>query len=473
MDDLNTLTIEDFRGGIVEQGRRGPRGSFRFGYGLNIRDGENTLKCQQKLKKDSSTTVTDLPLVMIKGSDGNKYAFGDTGKIYRKIGTGAWALVYTDADGKITGAYEYTSTTNTFIFYATQTKLKKITLANAGGTWSGNITTVGTFTTGSADDYHTMWEATGVLFVADGQLLAIYDYNDATNFSALRLPTKEQMYTLRDRNDRVIMGTKKGILYQWDRLADSWFGKKDVQAGTINAMEWLEGGAVLQVGDNGNLKYWNLAESYPFKRIPDTSNSLPNGICIHNELVHIGMNGGSKNGVYTIGRYDKNDPIALNLEYIPSHGKLTGTTIGALLSDDDDLYVAWKDGSTYGIDIIDHSNKAPAVYESMVLNMGKPQLDKLVEIIKIETLALPENCSYTVKWRSSQVTGNEDADGWNQCDTEDGGATTWDEEDTAKSVWKCGAQGETYEIRIELTPNGNNTPEIRSINSYFDFLNSL
>lgn len=474
MDDLDVLTIDDFRGGIVEQGRRGPRGSFKFGYGLDIRNGENTLKCNQKLKKDSSTVVTDLVLTMVKGSDGNVYAFGDTGKIYRKS-SGSWALVYTDADGKITGASQFTSTSGTYILYSTRTKLKKITLANAGGTWTGNVVEVGTFTNGNTGDYHTMWEGIGVLFAGDGDRLAMYDYDDVANFSALRLPTGQRIKTLRDRDDRIIQGTvmstfSKGYIFQWDRLQDSWFGKRDSQGNGINAMEWLEDGAIVQVGNNGNLKYWNLSNFTPYKKIPGTLNAYPSGITIHSEIVHIGMNGGTKNGVYSVGRYDKNDPISINLEYVPSHGKLTGTEIGALLSDGSDLYVSWKDGTTYGIDVIDHSNKAPAVYESMLLNMSKPKDDKLVEGIKTETIALPENCSYTIKWRSSTLTGNEDADGWNQCDLEDGAETSMDTEGSTSAIFKCGGQGETIEIRVELTPSGNDTPEIRSINAYFQFL---
>jgi len=478
MDNTETLTINSFRGGIVEQGRLGPRGAFQYGQGLDIRSGEDSLKCQQSLKKDSGSVVTDLPLAIFPSSDGAIYAFGDTGKIYRKSG-GTWTLKYTDGDGKITGAIEYVSTAESWILYATQTKLKKITLTNAGGTWSGNITTVGTFTNGLSGNLHTMWEALGVIFILDGDTVALYDYQDVANFSALLLPTGTQATTIKDRGsstDRVVIGSGsvlgKGNIFQWDRLADSWFGKKDSQGRVINAMEWLEGGLLAQVGGNGQMKYWNLNEFYPFKRIPGTDTSNPGSSCIHNSIVHIGMNGGTKNGVYTVGRFDKNDSISLNLEYIPSHGKLTGTEIGAVNSDGETLYVGWKDGSTYGIDIIDTENKAPAVYESMLLNMSKGQMDKLVEVIKIETISLPAGCSYAVKWRSSVLTGNE-VDTWNVLDLRNGSDFDQDVDGSTGGAFKCGGQGETFEVRIDLTPNGNLTPEIRSINLYFDFLNGI
>jgi len=473
MENLNVLTISDYRGGIIEQGRKGPYGSFKFGYGLDIRSGENTLKCQQALKKDSGSVVVDLPLVIIKGSDGYKYAFGDAGNIYRKKTT-TWEKVYTDGDGRISGAVEYTSTSGTYILYATPSNVKKITLANAGtqSDWTSYLTTVGAFTNGSTEDWHTGWEGIGVVFFMDGDRIFEYDYADAYNANALRLPTHQGAKTIRDRNDRIVMCTGLGYLFQWDRLADSWFGKKDSQAGVVNAFEWFEGGALAQVGQKGNVKFWNLNEFYPFRRIPGTQTSYPGATCIHNEIIHMGMNGGAKNGVYAIGRFDQNDPISINLEYIPSHGKLTGTEIGALCSDGDDIYVGWKDGTDYGIDVTDQDNKASAIYESLRLNMSKEQMDKLVSIVKIEMLSLPDGCSVTVKFKSTTLTGNEDADGWNQAELE-GGDTSVDTAGATEGIFQAGAQGETYEVRVELTPNGNDTPEILSINNYFSFLNAL
>lgn len=470
MDGYNTLTINDFRGGIVEQGRRGPRGSFKFGQSLNIRDGENTLKCQQALKKDTGTTVTDLVIAMVRTSNGRIFAFGDTGKVYRKH-SGTWSLVYTDPDGRISGAAEYKTTNNTYLFYATSTQLKRISISDAAGTW-GTPTTVGTLTNGAT--WHSMRDAIGTLLVADGDLVGIYDFEEAFNNAGLRLPSGSLIRTMRDRKNYVYLGDRndalsRGILFVWDRLADSWIDKEDSQGNGINAMEWYEDGAVVQVGDNGQIKYFNLNTLSPFKRIPETKNSYPGAITIHKELVTIGMNGGTKNGIYTLGRHDVNDPRALNLEYIPSHGKLTGTEIGALLSDGEDLYVSWKDGTTYGIDVIDHDNKAVATYESMRMDMSRPQLDKLIETIKLETMPLPEGTSVEVYWKSSA-----DGEDWKQAQLQDPATNTKVNTMTSangrKGIFAVGGQGEEYEVRLRLTPNGNNTPEVLTINSFFSFL---
>lgn len=478
MDDLDTLSIENFNGGISPLASKGVRGAFAFGRGLNIRE-NNTLKCNQALKKDSSTTVTDLVLAMFKGSDGKTYAFGDTGKIYRKS-SGTWALVHTDADGKITGACEFKSTSNSFILYATRTKLKKITLANAGATWSGNIVEVGTFTNGIDGDFHTMRVAIGVVIINDGDVLAMYDYEDAFAATALRMSTGTKGRCLLDRNDRVIVGGKElddGKFITWDRLADSWNSKKSAQGAQVNAMGFLEAGVMAQVGDAGKLKYWNFGDTVPLTTIPGTANAYPGAVAEYNTITHIGMNGGAKNGVYSLGRLDLNDPRALNLEYVPSHGKLTGTEIGALCNDGTDLLVSWKDGSTYGIDIIDNANKAVAVYESLKLNMGKSNMDKLIRACKILLAEpLPAGCTVALKYRATRVTAEEaaadDADGWVP--------TTMSDERSAingtgesKGIFNLEGQGEKVEIQITLTPSGNTGPEVDSAHISFSFDNSI
>jgi hypothetical protein len=454
------------------------RGAFAFGRGLNIRE-NNTLKCNQALKKDSSTTVTDLVLAMFKASDGKTYAFGDTGKIYRKS-SGTWALVHTDSDGKITGACEFKSTSNSFILYATQTKLKKITLANAGATWAANVVEVGTFTNGIAGDFHTMRVAIGVVIVNDGDVLAMYDYADAFAATALRMSTGTKGKCLLDRNNRVIVGGKEnddGKFITWKRTDDSWEDKKSAQGSEVNAMGFLEAGILAQVGGAGKLKYWNFCETVPLTTIPGTGSAYPGAVAEYGTITHIGMNGGTKNGVYSLGRLDLNDPRALNLEYIPSHGKLTGTEIGALCNDGTDLLVSWKDGTTYGIDIIDNSNKAVAVYESLKLNMGKSNMDKLYRMVKLLLAEpLPAGCTVGLKYRATKVTTEEaaadDADGWVPTTMSDDRSTINGTGET-KGIFNLEGQGEKVELQITLTPSGNTGPEVDSAHVGFTFDNGI
>ena len=223
---LDVYTIRDWRGGIADEVARGVRGSFKFGYGLDVHGEENTLKCNQKLKKDSGTIVTDLILAWVPATDGNLYGFGDTGKIYERTAAGVWSVVYTDPDGKILGAAEYehkdgSATYRANLVWATQTKLKRIYIA---GDWATDVVTIGTFAEGVAGDWHTMRMAVGVLMICDGHYIAMLDYEGAFNNKALDIiPGNVSSYLL-DMNDQVIIGSieraksKQGWLWTWDKI---------------------------------------------------------------------------------------------------------------------------------------------------------------------------------------------------------------------------------------------------------------
>lgn len=472
MDDYIVFPMTDFRGGLSTEANRGPRGAFYGGYGVNIRSGDNTLKCNQKLKKDSSTTVTDLVLAGFRASDGKQYAFGDTGKIYRKS-SGTWSLVYTEAGGKITGAAEFTHNDGAgnyvpYLVWATQTKLRQTKLSD---TTFAAVADVGTFSKGSASYPHTMRVAAGSLMVCDSNFTALLDYEGAFNAQGLNIAAGNNGKSIWERNDTVIIGTDgsaepEGWLFSWDGFAASWIFKRPAQGPSVNAMLPLEGGLLLQVGTQGHLRFFNYAEVSPLTQIIHSGWAYPGGMSEFNTIPHIGMNGGTMNGVYSIGRLNKNDVVALNLEYIPSHGKFTGTEIGAIWKDGTDLYVSWKDTTTYGIDIIDTANKATAVWESLENDLKRPDMEKVVRILKIMAKdAIPTGCSVTPKIRASR-----DSD-WVALDSEDGETTLIAGD--MKRIFNSENMGEIFQIQLTLTPSGNLTPEITGIIAFLDQDNSL
>lgn len=472
MADYITLPITDFRGGLSPEANRGPRGAFYGGYGLDIRNGDNTLKCNQALKKDSSTTVVDLVRVGFRAPDGNNYAFGDSGKIYKKS-AGTWSVVYTEAGGKITGAAVFTHNDGAgnyvpYLVWATQTKLRQTKLSDTG---FASVTDAGTFAVGSATYPHTMRVAAGSLMVVDSQYVALLDFENAFNAQGLNIAAGNNGNTIYERNDTAVIGTvgsadPEGWLFTWDGFQDSWIIKRPAQGSAVNAMMPLEGGMVLQVGTLGHLRFFNYADVSPLTRVLNSGWAYPGGMCEYNTIPHIGMNGGTQNGVYSIGRLNKNDVVALNLEYIPSHGKLTGTEIGAIWKDGTDLYVSWKDGSTYGIDVIDQSNKAVAVYETLENDLKRPDMEKVVRLLKlIGKTTIPTGCSVTPKIKASR-----DSD-WVELDSEDGETSMIAGDD--KRVFNAENVGEIFQIQLTLTPHNNDTPEISGIMAMLDMDNNL
>lgn len=700
MDDLNRLTIKTFRGGISADEDKGPVGAFRYGQGLNIHEGQDSLKCNQKLKADTlgdGEVWGDLPLVIVPASDGNKFAFGDTGKIYRKK-DGEWVEMY-DMSSKISGAVEYESSTGIWLLFGTVTTLYKILLRHAsnlddwtdrivevgdfkgaaeitptfktgyaaskygyimkgiispsgdvppevvasaknnasgssttisasitvpnkpnllmiifagtyngtglsgvtvggdaatnisGGTGSSGSFNIGfgmyrfiptagaktvtatfssgvtnrflyivvvegahqaspvtgfttgfplsipatsietdlaetadnqmrlclfaaeqtTFTTiadgqilvqtantGSAgtealyykmpfeaeDNIHTGRKALGDAIFCDGQRLTLYDYQDSFNNEALTLPDGTNGSVLLDYSDEgvarvavVAQSSAGSLMITWDGLADSWLTKKTLKSSDVFNMGFLEGG-ILALTENGSLKYWNFSDSYPFKEVPGIESGLPGAVAEYKGKSHFGWSG-SKGGIYSVGRNERSRPIAINLEYVPSP-VLAGDAVqadmeyGALASDGEELYVAWKyndgEADVFGMDIVDQSNKAPAIYESLKMDGGRPESEKGYKQVKVVAETIPTGCSIVAQYRSTRLSGSEE-DGWNDAEMSDGGTAMVAGD--IKGVFDIEAYGEEYEVRLQLNPSGNNTPEVKSVTTFFDFDNDI
>ena len=481
---MNAYRIQGYRGGIADDPYQGVREAFRFGYGLNIRGEENTLKCNQRLKEDlgSDTFITDLILFYVPASNGNLYGFGDTGNVYRKQGgAAAWELVYADANGKITGAAEYTNNDGSdnyapYLYWATETNVSRIKLS---GTWATDVEHNWQTLDGDPS-WHTMSEALGVLLICDNKDLAMVDYEGGFNLDAVDLPRSHRNKCLLGLDQLVVFGSTKGDkveegwLWTWDKIQPSWIQRRMVAERGINAL--LQGEfLMIQAGVRGGLYFWDTSSLLRIKKLPGEFAWVnPGGVTIMGGLPLLGVNGSNKCGIYSYGRLNKNDPYALNLEYIPSHGKFENVLIGALTMYEDRIYCSWKDGTTFGTDVLDSDNKAEARYEGLVFDGGESFTQKGFRQIKVVTKPLPRDCSIEVFFKVNQQTD------WQKATMQDG-SELFDHEGRSKAIFSIETggneddpgSGEEYELAMNLHPNGNDTPEIISATTYFEPLGVL
>ena len=481
---MNAYRIQGYRGGIADDPYQGVREAFRFGYGLNIRGEENSLKCNQRLKEDlgSDTVITDLILFYVPASNGNLYGFGDTGNVYRKQGgAAAWELVYADANGKITGAAEYTNNDGSdnyapYLYWATETNVSRIKLS---GTWATDVEHNWQTLDGDPS-WHTMSEALGVLLICDNKDLAMVDYEGGFNLDAVDLPRSHRNKCLLGLDQLVVFGSTKGDkveegwLWTWDKIQPSWIQRRMVAERGINAL--LQGEfLMIQAGVRGGLYFWDTSSLLRIKKLPGEFAWVnPGGVTIMGGLPLLGVNGSNKCGIYSYGRLNKNDPYALNLEYIPSHGKFENVLIGALTMYEDRIYCSWKDGTTFGTDVLDPDNKAEARYEGLVFDGGESFTQKGFRQIKVVTKPLPRDCSIEVFFKVNQQTD------WQKATMQDG-SELFDHEGRSKAIFSIETggneddpcSGEEYELAMNLHPNGNDTPEIISATTYFEPLGVL
>ncbi len=473
---LNAYRIKGFRGGIADDAYKGVAGAFRFGYGLDIRNGADTLKCNQALEKDSGSVVTDLILFFVPASNGKLYGFGNTGNIYSKdTPASAWVLRYTDPDGKIMGASEYTNNNGSgsyvpYLYWATETKLKRIPFS---GSFPGGVETFGTLNGDPA--WHTMTIAVGVLQICDGRYIALVDYEGNFNNQALDLIAGNRTKTLLPQDQIAIIGSTKGDkieegwLWTWDKQQPSWILRRMIAEKGVNAMIQTDF-IMVQAGISGGLYYWDTVNILRFKAFPGGGWVNPGAAANLKGVALMGVTGSDKCGLYSYGRLSKNEPYSMNLEYVPSHGKLTGVEIGAVTVYGDQPFASWKDGSTYGVDTVDPDNKADARYEGLVFDAGEPELQKGFRHIKLLTKPLPSQC-----WLKTYYRINEQGE-WKQAYLEDG-ADSFDKEGNTKVVFTVETgdeeeeekgKGETFELAFDLHPSGNNTPEIVAASTYFE-----
>ena len=405
---------------------------------------------------------TDLILFFVKATDGNTYGFGNAGHIYRRYTDGYTRMVYTDSDGGIKGAVEKPSSAGgTYLQWATDTKVKQKPLPGAGD-WS-DVTTVAQNLTGA--DWHTMKQIGGANYIANSSKLALVGYDDSFTNEALDLIPGNIVKTLLERNGRAVIGTFK-----------SGYPNKGTN-GMLDAEQPLS-----QIGDDGELFFTNFTDSMPVKRFPGGGRVNPGGVSNEVDQIEIfdwvfgadswvdkqtmgnmslwgvfGADSG-KNGIYTYGRKNKEQPFTMNLEY-----EMDVDEIGAVATVDGVTIASYRDGTDFGVRAVDPDIKATGTWEGLefrapIKNAERPTTFTHVEVFMDE---LPVGCSVYFYYQK-----NKSGD-WVQAYTADGNlafTTTGGK----KATFRIGAEMDIYEPRIIMTPSANITPEIFRITTYFN-----
>jgi len=118
---------------------RGISGWFKEGSkNVNVRGENDVLTCNQALKLESTTAVVGLIRWFVPCTDGNTYGFDGSGNIYKRTSSAVWTLVYTDADGAITGAAEWSSVDGSkYLYWTTATKLHRKLIP--GTNWTTDV----------------------------------------------------------------------------------------------------------------------------------------------------------------------------------------------------------------------------------------------------------------------------------------------------------------------------------------------
>lgn len=463
---VKLFVIDSFDGGISDFYDRGPRGSFKFASGLDIRDKRDSISCSHGFTTIGSGVITDLILWLVPASDGNSYGFGDSGKIYKIDSSDNVTQVY-DAGSKILGAAEwFNDQGDSFLYWVTSTSLHRKKLGT--GVWTDVDATVNGQTYPKTDldsaTWHTMVEALGELMIANNDKVAMVGYDDSYTKEALLLTPSQEVTALLERDNLLLVGTKRtdqkeaGYLFTWETTALSWLQKRKIPTKGINAMIDTEM-TLMQGGDNGDIYFSDLANVMPITQFPSGGQVNPDGVDSYKGMALFGVFGGDsdKTGIYTFGRKAKNAKIALNLDY-----PITADEIGSVKVINGEIYVSYKSGSSYYLKKVVSTSRLTGVYESLELEAPSlpPTSATLWKHVRVYMDKLPSGCSVSCEYQLDRSGTWVDAELM-------GDVATFSTANGTDAIFNVGANAKIFQFKLTLTPSGTDSPKINKVEVAF------
>lgn len=463
----------DFSGGLADSDIIGIESSYAESVGLDIHSIPRVLKVNQKLTKNSgdtgATKVNDFCKYSINSSDGNTYWFGDTGYIYKRTSAGVWSTVYDDVE--ILGALEF----NGYFYWATATKLHEMIIT---GNWTTDVDSVATWPkTLDTASFHPMIQQGLYLFIGNNRKIASVD--DIGTFTSQGtpdvtldlLPITYSIKCLARFGIDLLVGTYNVsnnqicVINRWDCASPSYISYDDIPELSINAFMPVENIMFAQCGTAGNIYYYDGSELNLYKTIKgDYLNKM---MTVHSGsprtfggLSMFGVSNVSSNpcllGVYSLGHHDKNYPIVINLEYVISQNKTSSIEVGAMNTVNQYLFVAWKDGTTYGVDVIDYANKYSGAYFKTLAIGGNRNLRKDFTEFFLAYKSKPANTDFTLYYDKNYAGTFADA------------ITLIDETDYNKLRSQQTVEAGTIALKVAFTVSGNLSSELEELGLIFD-----
>jgi hypothetical protein len=470
------IVIRDINlGGLADSNYQGAANSYAESVGLDIHSAPGLIKVNQKLTKNSGTTVTEFCKWAVSCSNGETYWFSaDSGKIWGRTSAGTWALRYTTSaaagESKCLGAMEF----NGYIYWATQSRLHRIDTTSAlTADWTGVAANWATFTNTDAS-YHPMWEVNLSLYIGDKNYVAavLTDVTQTGAFSAnvLDLPANDRITALNSLATDLLIGTTRASsvneckFYRWNTWSPSWFSEDWVPEVAINAFIPIDNGVLVSAGTKGNLYVYNGSTLEPVKTIKgDYDGSTNKNIVYANSVLNFhglplfGVSNVSGNpsleGIYSFGSHNRNYKPVLNLEYISSQNVTSAIEYGAMAGNGDTFLVAWKDSTgtpAYGVDLLDVSNKYSGAY--LITRVLMPDRDNLTSVghVNVGYKQIPTNTAISISkyvnhGSVTSITSAVDAKTHTQKALVDVGDAT------------------TLQIKVSMTASSNTAPEIEAI----------
>jgi hypothetical protein len=365
------------QGGIADSDYLGLANSVSEMVGLDIHSTPGLIKVNQKLTKESGSTIDDFIKTGVACSDGKTYLFGSTtGRIWSRDSGGVYTLEATVAPASgIVGSKEYEG----YIYYAMETKLGRWQI---GTSWATRDDNWATFTNGDID-FHPMRVLNLVLYIGDGNLIAQVDNSTGTavfSANALDIYSQYRIKCLGQLNTDLLIGTiiSSNVIdtqiFRWNTWSVSFTSSDPIPEVGINAFLETDNYVIVSAGTKGKLYLYNGSQLEDYQQLPGTWGSTnkatvhPNAVFNFGGLPLFGVSrqtGTPTNlGIYSIGRANRKYPFVLNMDYPISLDRFINLEIGCIIGVGDIFLVSWKDNQNgdFGVDKLDLTLKYSGAY---------------------------------------------------------------------------------------------------------------
>lgn len=412
------VEIIDIYGGIAVSKKIGQQGSFRFGKHLNITDDPNDLTLQLTGTKKSGSIVTGLIKWIVDATpfDTNRYAYDENGVIYQINSSDVFSIIRSVSSSKGQGLEVH----DDYLYYTQNTQIGRY----------GPLSTTPTFT----DNWQTGLNDTSTskfapiitlndrLIVGHGNNISTWD-GAVWTLAALTLPAELNVRSFTRTDQYIVIGAWRGIavtdsedgyMYLWDALSDTFNDSYPTEGG-LNAMNYYRNKLLSIQGKNGVI----YTETSPFNKVHQIPNLeikkyvevYPGAITSWNNLTFFGVsNSDSSNvvrGVYSYGSKTALFAETLNYAITISTGESdTSVQIGSVKGIGNDLYIAWKSDSTYGVDKVDETSSyaTSGTYESLIVDDSRPGDPKKPVAVIVSHLPLVSGESITISKKYDRAT---------------------------------------------------------------------
>lgn len=323
--------------GISDDIFSGIKDSYVSSKNINIRDNSKGISLNKALVLDSWVVVTEKINEIIKISNLDILAFGNSWGIYRKT-WGTWVKASTQtANAAIVSATEF----NGYIYWATTVWLFRLLTTSI----SSSFTTPTVFQALNDAPKHPLLASTINMYVGDGKSIWQVDIGNVYT----TIMTRDKNSIIEDMDE---LGSNINILTKtnlWDHKIQLWnITQKDISQVIPLRGSWVKHTII----HNGytyvfTKKGIGILDWYKIVLLKETDkiNSNLSSIVKFDDKIYVWGTW----GVYVFGAKNKNYVDVLSCDYSTSNGN-SADEVWAIFSDGTDLYVSWSNGSSYGID---------------------------------------------------------------------------------------------------------------------------